>query len=77
MNYANGIEFAGRYEVIFIGTQAKEVWLYCNYKGRGFSIQDLDHMGQLSLAAGALSINVSLKNSFPFVENKQKKPHNN
>lgn len=37
----------------------------------GFSIQKLDHVGQLSLAAGALSINLTLKNSHPFVENKR------
>lgn len=54
-------EFAGRYEVIFIDTQAKGEGLYCNSTEMGFSIQKLDHVGLLSLAAGAVSINLSFK----------------
>lgn len=73
MHYANGIVFAGRYEVILIDTQANGEWFHCKYTESGVSIQKLDHVGWLSRTAGALSINLSFKNTRPFVTKKQKK----
>lgn len=45
MHYKNRIECAGRYEDIFIDTQAKVEWSYCKYKEMGVSIQKIHQRG--------------------------------
>lgn len=50
MYYANGIEFAGRYELIKRGAEAKGERMYCKYtEGRVGVWRGLEHAGWLGL----------------------------
>lgn len=51
----------------------REKSLYCTRAERGFPIHKLDHVGQLSHAAGALSINLSFETPVHLLKRSKKK----